>query len=78
MVDGKAGLKELHLADWMESHWAENLVFHLVACWAEPRAVHLAAQMVAAMVASMVVSKAVSLAAHLVDLTEQRWAGLRA
>ncbi len=66
------------MADWMESHWAENLVFHLAACWAGPTAVHSAAQMVAVMVASMAESKAVNWAAHLVELTEQRWADLRA
>ena len=66
------------MADWMESYWAENLVSHLVACWAGPKAVHSAVQMVAAMVASMAVSKAVSLAVHLVERREQRWAGQKA
>ena len=47
---------------------------HLVACWAEPRAVRSVAQMAAATVAKMAALKAVSLVVRSVDKTEQRWA----
>ena len=51
---------------------------HLVAYWAETRAVHSAAQMAAATVAKMVALKAVSLVVRSAEQTEQRWADLMA